>query len=136
MRRQQSSTPRVHLWLEEDLKNPVTPSQISLIGNDRRPPPCQNTNLLFLCLVFFASAPNNSHHSYWLPLAFCLSLRRLFRTSLNNLYVGSCGSPCLHGGFFSSFYVVGVLISIQHVYTLVPVHPVLSSCAMSEHIYV
>lgn len=47
MRLQQSSTPRVHLWLEDDLKSPVTQSHISLMADDRRLPPCQNINLLF-----------------------------------------------------------------------------------------
>lgn len=31
-------------------------------------------------------------------LLFCPSLKSLFTASLNNLYLGSCGSLCLHGG--------------------------------------
>lgn len=47
VRLQQSSTPQVHLWLEEDVKSPVTQSHISLMAGGRRLPTCQNSNLLF-----------------------------------------------------------------------------------------
>lgn len=87
------------------------------------------TQIFFFSACFSLPLPQPS-----LPLAAscCLSLKGLFRTSMNNLYVSSCGSLCLHGGFFSSFYVGEVLISIQHACALVPVHPGL--CHVRTHL--
>lgn len=70
------------------------PKQISLIGDDRRLPPCQSTNVLFSGTTL--PAPLSLGPKQQSSLAASCFLSPIFRTSLNNVYVGSCASLCLH----------------------------------------